>query len=221
MQKMFIPLIAAVMGVCSFGLTGGCASSGQDQNYKMLQEDRPMFDTRPDRTQPGESRVPVAPESQAYFLAAPAPEEPAKAQLQPTTQPAGDHPDPATASAVREALLVPGVKPSVTGLDRSHWPTVVVTPAPVKGIASTTSPKATGKKDCCSDDVIQSQAAACCEAEKTSSCCNPGAECCQSNAACCTAAKAYSESQAEDCCGDEIIPATAEKPVPKQAEPVK
>lgn len=148
----------AVLGVlvtltCWLGQIGGCSSSGQDQNYKMLEEDRPMFDTRPDTNKPGASHA--APRTNAHVLAtAPEPSQPAQVEIDrselkgagpvpvnntPTSQgelqsaapAAGDveETDPATAKAVRDALAAaPPQGRSITGLDRSHWSAVTVGP---------------------------------------------------------------------------------------------
>jgi hypothetical protein len=35
------------------GSAGGCASKGDNQNYEILNDDRPMFDTRHDTDKPG------------------------------------------------------------------------------------------------------------------------------------------------------------------------
>lgn len=37
----------------------GCANTGQDQNYRLLEEDRPMFETRPNPDKPGASAIPL------------------------------------------------------------------------------------------------------------------------------------------------------------------
>ncbi len=40
------------------GSAGGCASKGDNQNYEILNDDRPMFDTRHDTDKPGASLPP-------------------------------------------------------------------------------------------------------------------------------------------------------------------
>ena len=50
-----LALVLGLAFVLSLGQLVGCASSGHDENYKMLEEDRPMFETRPDPNKPGAS----------------------------------------------------------------------------------------------------------------------------------------------------------------------
>jgi len=45
------------------GNAGGCASQSDDQNYRLLEEDRPMFDPRHDTDKPGASVTPETPET--------------------------------------------------------------------------------------------------------------------------------------------------------------
>jgi hypothetical protein len=41
------------------GNAGGCATQGDNQNYELLEEDRPMFDPRHDTDKPGASLTPA------------------------------------------------------------------------------------------------------------------------------------------------------------------
>jgi len=225
MQKLFTLLTAAVLGMSTIGLIG-CASSGQDENYKMLEEDRPMFDTRPDRTQPGAS---IAPSSQTLVLTAPD-HAPTQGHIH-NSQPVDNQSDDVTTTKVRQAMLVPGVEPSVTGLDRSNWPTVIVTPAPVKGVdkgapevapvskaSSDASKSAHAKADSCCEAkdksesccAVKTDTASCCVAKaETASCCAtlPAAKalafqapaCCQPGAECCKPGAACCEAK-KPCC---------------------
>lgn len=146
-----IAVLAVLVTVtCWLGQLGGCASSGQDQNYKMLDEDRPMFETRPDLNKPGASIT--TPRTHASFiLAAPEPAEPAQVEIDRTKINSDDlapvkntpvtpgdlqiaagetnQSEAATARAIEDALAAaPPEGRSINGLDRSHWSTVTVGP---------------------------------------------------------------------------------------------
>lgn len=188
MRQAFALLTAAVLSFGGIALTTGCASSGQDENYKMLQEDRPLFDNRPDPSRPGESRAPVSPLFQHVVFTAPE-AQPAEAQLQnaPAAEPKADE---QTSTEVRQALVVPGVEPSVTGLDRSTWPTVIVTPAPVN----------VSDKHGAHDSAGRTDARDCCDHAGKKDCCKAGAACCEAKKACCVKKSGCCDTQKADCC---------------------
>lgn len=149
MLRLIIMLAVSMTLSGTLGQLAGCASQGQDQNYKMLDEDQPMFDTRPDLNQPGAMRqeprsrsqfVAYAPEAAAEPLQAMEPAGPkpvadttadVDGRLKTATPDAGDtaETDPDTITQVQDALAaVPPAGRSITGLDRSHWTQVTVGP---------------------------------------------------------------------------------------------
>jgi hypothetical protein len=87
----------------TFGMTMafwfGCASRGEDQNYKVLEEDAPMLEPDRNNPRPGMSAAPAT-------TPAPSPREQLAAQQ----------------AAINETT------PSVTSMDRSNWPKVAVRP---------------------------------------------------------------------------------------------
>ena len=78
----------------------GCATPGDDQNYRELDEDRPMFETD-DPTQPGAEAVPDE-------------------EVLPT--------EALDAAMAELPAPVSDTEPSLRGLDRSHWPIVRIGP---------------------------------------------------------------------------------------------
>ena len=80
----------------------GCAGSGGDQNYKVLDEDRPMLQPERSTGGPGMSQ-------------APPPSAPALAE-------------PSATTTVQVPAVIATLEPSLNGLDRSAWPTVTVQP---------------------------------------------------------------------------------------------
>lgn len=60
MSGKIIWLAMLVTLVYWLGSIGGCATSGSNQNYRILEEDTPMFDTDPDADTPGAAMVPAA-----------------------------------------------------------------------------------------------------------------------------------------------------------------
>lgn len=68
-HRLFVAVTVVALA-CGLGLAHGCTSSSQDQNYKVLEEDRPMFDTRPDPSKPGASQTaPAAGTEEASLVA--------------------------------------------------------------------------------------------------------------------------------------------------------
>lgn len=110
---------------CSMGLVVGCASAGADENYKLLQEDRNMFDTRPDPDKPGAMR-PAAVHDITLTAEGYAPPQENAAPAAPTAAPASQTTEDATALPQPDSTLNHGVARSVTSLDRSHWQQVTV-----------------------------------------------------------------------------------------------
>lgn len=113
------------------GQITGCATAGQDQNYKLLDEDRPMFDTRPDTNKPGEART--TPAASNVLATAPAAPEPTKAAMDSSNTNTDsnannvEQPDTKTIAEVQDALAAaPAEQRSVRGLDRSNWSKVTV-----------------------------------------------------------------------------------------------
>ncbi len=96
----------------------GCAGPGEEQNYKVLEEDQPKFQTEPD------------PASSSHQAAPPAAQAAAEHQPDSTvpTAPPGrtDYPSEPTPPSVG---LPPALTPSVIPLDRSYWRRQVVGPA--------------------------------------------------------------------------------------------
>jgi hypothetical protein len=86
------------------GQAGGCASNGDEQNYKLLEEDRPMFNTEPGGG--AEADAPAQMNATATAEAAPA----ATVESASVAHPASDD------------------QQSVTGIDRSQWGKVTVSP---------------------------------------------------------------------------------------------
>ena len=125
----------------------GCAAPGDDQNYKMLDEDESMFETEPPGLQSREeiaedlgialAEPPVSPEKSAEAETADTVDEESEVVAvtdeidpseteRPAATPLAEGPEPATDAYVDASVVE--TEPSVSGLDRSHWGTMAVRP---------------------------------------------------------------------------------------------
>lgn len=86
----------------------GCAGSGGDSNYKVLEEDQPQFETEPDRTG-------------AMAEPAPMPAEATEVAATPET-------DAVPVLADASVELIATTEPAPDSLDRSYWDRIRVEP---------------------------------------------------------------------------------------------
>ena len=111
------------------GSITGCSAPGDNQNFKILEEDTPMFDTSPDPDRPGAALAP-APEGQQTAEAATTDDLPVTIEAAPVV--AATEPQVDT-THVKEAVTE--TEPSVTGLDRSHWARIATGPDSAQMVA--------------------------------------------------------------------------------------
>lgn len=133
MQQKILWAAVAVTATTWFG----CAEHKRDQNYKILEEDRPMFETEPrTRGSMGGWMFPTIAGAYADEPLIAKPAEAKAADAKPAAAPTADaKPAPAAAMATTQpaaALSAADDKPSLNGLDRSHWGKIKVTPAAAK-----------------------------------------------------------------------------------------
>jgi len=95
----------------TFGMTMafwfGCAGRGEDQNYKVLDEDAPSLQPDSNNYRPGMSAV-------------------------PSTSPAVTQPEASVSTRellAQQQAALDETTPSLTGVDRSNWPKIAVRPA--------------------------------------------------------------------------------------------
>ena len=114
----------------------GCAAPGDDQNYKILEEDEVQFQTEPSNLQ---SRQDIAQQLGLTLVVADetASEKVTTADEVPTT---ADHPEPGASEhptaepseevpAPTNRPIAPELRPSLAGLDRSHWAQMIIGPS--------------------------------------------------------------------------------------------
>lgn len=128
----------------------GCAAPGDDQNYKMLDEDESMFETEPPALQSreeiakelgialaelpasphdeaGEAGIAAAVDEESETVAVPDEIEPSATEPPAATTPLAEAPQPATDTYADVSVVE--TEPSIFGLDRSHWGTMMVSPS--------------------------------------------------------------------------------------------
>ena len=103
------------------GSITGCSAPGENQNFKILEEDTPLFDTSPDPDRPGAAEAP-APEERQTAEAATTDELPVTVEAAPVAAAVPE----ADATDVTEAVLE--TEPSITSLDRSQWARIATGP---------------------------------------------------------------------------------------------
>lgn len=126
MPRKVIWLSYCLTAVYWLGQAGGCATSGEDQNYKINEgsNKHQMFDTTHSPDKPGA----MLPAHRTYLgdRLALARYEGKSEWIETTEAPAGDAPS-ATAPSTN-ATPVAESDPSLRGIDRSHWPRITVRP---------------------------------------------------------------------------------------------
>jgi len=103
------------------GSIAGCSAPGENQNFKILEEDTPLFDTSPDPDRPGAASTP-APQEPRTAEAATTDELPVTVEVAQAEAPAPEVRKPDVPTTVSET------EPSVTSLDRSHWARIATGP---------------------------------------------------------------------------------------------
>lgn len=121
MPGKIIWLTAFVTLAYWLGSIAGCSAPGENQNFRILEEDTPMFDTSPDPERPGAAEAPAPKDQQAAGAAT-------TDELSVTVEAAPVVTAAPKAETTDVTETVAETEPSVTGLDRSHWARIATGP---------------------------------------------------------------------------------------------
>ena len=135
MSSKTIRLATLVTIAYWLGSIAGCSMSGDNQNFKILDDDTPLFQTAPDAGDPGAARVPASGDRASGGQTSGGETDRVVAAFEPDTDlavpdsvpeaeaPVGEADAPAAAEADTTVATETTVEtePSLNGLDRSHW----------------------------------------------------------------------------------------------------